>query len=267
VVRIIGIISGKGGVGKTTVALNLGAILAREFSKNVTLIDCNLTTSHLSLYLGMYYTPMTLNKVLRGDISIEEAIYEHFSGMKIIPASLSLTELEGIDVVRLKESINSLSNKNDIILLDSSPGLGRESLAVLKASKEVIYVTTPHVPPVMDIVRCQVIADELEINQLGIVLNMVKNEKYEMTPNEIEELTRLPIIARIPFDKNVERSLALKIPVVVLKPKSRASKELLRLSEALVGKSRKSSFFSRILRRLRVKRKHDYWVRERLKKS
>jgi septum site-determining protein MinD len=267
VVRIIGVISGKGGVGKTTVALNLGTILAREFNKNVTLIDCNLTTSHLSLYLGMYYTPMTLNKVLRGDVSIEEAIYEHFSGMKIIPASLSLNELEGIDVVKLKESISSLSNENDIILLDSSPGLGRETLAVLRASKEIIYVTTPHVPPVMDIIRCQVVVDELEINQLGIVLNMVKNEKYEMTPNEIEELTRLPIIAKIPFDKNVERSLALKIPVVVLKPKSSASKELLRLAEILIGESRKRGFLSRILRKLRARKNLDYWIRERAKKS
>jgi septum site-determining protein MinD len=253
--RIIGIVSGKGGVGKTTIALNLGAALAQRFKKNVTLIDCNVTTSHVGLYLGMYYCPSTLNKVLRGEIGIEEAIYEHFSGMKVVPASLTLSELEGIDVVLLKDSIGSISNKNDIILLDSGPGLGRETIAVLKASNELIYVTTPHVPSVMDIVRCQVIAEENRVRPLGIVLNMVNKEKYEMTRREIEELTKLPVIASIPFDKNVNRSLALRIPLVAFKPKSRASKELFKLTEKLLGETYYTkNRLSRIFQKLKLRR-------------
>lgn len=80
--RIIGVISGKGGVGKTTVVANLGVILASEFKKDVIIVDCNISTSHLALYLGMYYCPITLNQVLKGEAKIEDAMYEyHVSGL------------------------------------------------------------------------------------------------------------------------------------------------------------------------------------------
>ena len=213
--KIIGIVSGKGGVGKTTLTINLGSVLAQQFKKNVTVIDCNVTTSHLGLYLGMYYSPVTLNKVLRGESKIEDAIYEHFSGMKVIPASLSLSELDGIDITQIRSSIENILEKNDVILLDSAPGMGREALAALRAADGVIFVTTPYVPSVMDIVRCQEVVNELGIKSVGIVLNMVNKEKYEMSTDEIEQLTKLPVIASIPYDKNVNKSLAAKIPAAL----------------------------------------------------
>lgn len=250
--RIIGIISGKGGVGKTTVALNLGAVLAKHFNKRITIIDCNVTTSHVSLYLGMYYCPSTLNKVLRGESTIEEAIYEHFSGMKVIPASLSLFDLEGIDIIELRDKIKKIFDENDIIFLDASPGLGREGIAALKASDEVLFVTIPYVPCIMDIIRCQEVVNEIGVKPIGIALNMVNKERYEMTSKEIEQLTRLPVIASIPFDKNVNKSLASKIPVVIFKPKTKASKELFKLGANLIGESYKQeSLFSRILKKFK----------------
>lgn len=252
--RIIGIVSGKGGVGKTTLAINLGVALAKNFNKNVTLVDCNLTTSHLGLYLGMYYCPLTLNKVLRGDNSIEEAIYEHFSGIKVVPASLSLADLEGIDILNLGEKVREISETYDMIFLDSSPGLGREAMGTLKACDEVIFVTTPFVPSVMDIIRCKEVVDELGIRQIGIVLNQVNKEKYEMSPKEIEQLARLPVIASIPYDKNVKKSLAIKTPLVIYKPKSKASKEFLKLAAFLIGeKYQESSAFLRLIEKIRSK--------------
>lgn len=250
-VRIIGIVSGKGGVGKTTVSLNLGAVLAKHHKKNVTLVDCNVTTSHLSLYLGMYYCPVTLNKVLRGENSVEESVHGHFSGMKIIPASLSLSDLEGIDITEIRDSLKNIFDKNDIIILDGSPGLGREAMAAIKASDELLYVTNPYIPFIMDIIRCQEVVNELNIKPLGIILNMVHGKGHEMTRHEIEELTKLKVISKIPFDTNVHKSLALKMPVTLYKPKSAASKEFFRLAADLIGEDYKDSgFLSRFLRRL-----------------
>ena len=254
--RIIGIVSGKGGVGKTTLAINLGTVLAQHFKKDVTLIDCNVTTSHLGLYLGMYYCPLTLNKVLRGDATMEEAMYEHFSGVKVIPASLSLADLEGIDIIHLKDKVREIADKSDIIFLDASPGLGREAMACLKACDEVIFVTTPFVPAIMDIIRCQEILNEIRVRPIGIVLNQVNKEKYEMTPKEIEQLTRLPVIATIPYDKNVRKSLAAKTPVVIYKPKSKASKEFFRLGAALIGEEYESQgFLSKIIKKIKSRLK------------
>ena len=252
-VRIIGIVSGKGGVGKTTVSLNIGAVLAKHHKKNVTLVDCNMTTSHLSLYLGMYYCPVTLNKVLRGENSIEESIHNHFSGMKIIPASLSLSDLEGIDITEIRDSLKNIFDKNDIIILDGSPGLGREAMATIKASDELLYVTNPYIPFIMDVIRCQEIVNDLNVKQLGIVLNMVHGKGHEMTKHEIEELTKLKVISTIPFDTNVHKSLALKMPVTLYKPNSAASKEFFRLASNLIGEDYKdNSFFLRLLRKLSI---------------
>jgi septum site-determining protein MinD len=234
--RVIGIISGKGGVGKTTVVANLGSILAQKFKKDVIVIDCNVSTSHLGLYLGMYYTPVTLNQALTGEAKIEDAIYNyHISGLRVIPASLSFSDLKGVDIARLRNTIKKLFGKADIILLDAAPGLGREAMATVRASDEVIFVNTPFVPSTMDIIKCHQVANEMGVKPLGVILNMVGREKYELTPKEVEELIELPVISSIPVDKNVLRSLALKMPVVLFSPGSPSSKEFVRLAAHLLG--------------------------------
>lgn len=229
--RVIGIISGKGGVGKTTVVANLGSVMAQKFNKEVIIVDCNVSTSHLGLYLGMYYTPVTLNQVLTGEAEIEDAMYDyHISGLRVIPASLSLSDLKGVDIARLKNSLKKLFGKADIVLLDAAPGLGREAMATVRASDEVIFINTPFVPSTMDIIKCHQVAEDLGIKPLGVVLNMVGKEKYELDPKEVEELIELPVMSSIPLDKNVQRSLALKTPVVLYSPKSKASRELTKLA-------------------------------------
>jgi septum site-determining protein MinD len=251
--RIIAVASGKGGVGKTTIALNIGTVLAKHFKKSVTLIDCNVTTSHLGMYIGMYYSPATLNKALRGEVPMKEAVYHHFGGMKVIPASLSLSDLEGVDVTKLRDKIETISDDNEIILLDGAPGLGREAIAALKAADEVLFVTTPYVPAVMDIVRTMEVVNEVGIRPIGIILNMVDKQKYEMTPQEVEQLTRVPVIGVVPFDKTVNRSLVEKLPVVIFRPDSKVSKAFVGLGANLIGQhyEEKSGIFHRIANVLR----------------
>jgi len=233
--RVIGIVSGKGGVGKTTLVANLGSVLSSKFKKSVVIVDCNITTSHLGLYLGMYYTPITLNKVLLGEEEIGSAMYDHFTGMKVIPASLSLKDIQGVDIFNLKDTIKELFGKTDIVILDSAPGLGREAISVLRACDEVLYITTPFVPSTMDIIRLNEVINELGVKPLGIVLNMKSKEKYELKPGEVEGLVELPVIASIPLDKNVPRSLSLKTPIVTFIPNSPASKEMIALAARLIG--------------------------------
>jgi len=251
--RIIGVLSGKGGVGKTTVVANLGAILASKFKKDVIIVDCNLTASHLSISLGMYYCPITINDILKGGRNITEAIYDHPSGMKVIPASLHLRELVGVDIAKLKRCLEEIE-KVDIIFLDSSPGLGREAHAAIKASDEIIFVTNPNMPAVTDTIRCKGVIEEMGKKPIGIVLNMVMKNDYELSKKEIETLTELPVIASIPFDKTVIKSLAVKMPVSIFKPKSRASKDLIKLAGWIIGeKEKEKGFFSRLLEKLRLK--------------
>ena len=169
--KIIGIVSGKGGTGKTTVAINLGTAISQHLKRSVTLIDCNVTTSHLGLHLGMYNHTIALNHVLREEHNIEDAVYDHFSGIKIIPASLSPKDLHGVDIVKLREKVRDIAYRNDMVFIDSCPGLGREAIGAIKACDEILYVTNPNIPAVMDIVRCQEVVSELGAKPLGIVQN------------------------------------------------------------------------------------------------
>ena len=100
--KIYTIISGKGGVGKTTSAVNLGISLS-QLGEDVIIVDGNLTTPNIGIHLGAPIVPITLNHVLNNQASLEDAIYEHESGTKIIPASLSLKESERINYKRFSE--------------------------------------------------------------------------------------------------------------------------------------------------------------------
>ena len=86
--RIIGFISVKGGVGKTTSVANLGFILANNFKKKVLVVDGNFSAPNLALHFGFVKPQYTLHDVLDGKVNIRKAIYEHSSGMHLLPSSL-----------------------------------------------------------------------------------------------------------------------------------------------------------------------------------
>ena len=246
--KIIGITSGKGGVGKTTIVSNLGIILSKYFNKRVTIVDCNVTNSHLALYFGMYYFPITINKVIRDNLDIKEAMYKHYSGVYIVPASLTLSELKGVDILKLKDSLEPLREKNDIVILDGSPGLGRETMGMLNACDEVLFVTTPLMSSLIDVVRYREVLNEIDKKSIGIIINMRQGIKNEMKNSEIEKFTEMKVISSIPFDKNVYKSLSVGSPIFLSNPKSKASKEFLKIASRLAGEEYKERGLLRFFR-------------------
>ena len=150
--RLIVITSGKGGVGKTTLTSNLAAALT-YFGQNVIALDGNLTTPNLGLHTGMYLTPHSLHDVLKGETRLKDVIYPHAYGFKVIPSSIGLNDLRGVDVTRLPEVTFSLLGKADYVIMDCAAGLGREALSALSASNETIIVTNPDVPSVTDALK------------------------------------------------------------------------------------------------------------------
>jgi septum site-determining protein MinD len=235
--RIISVISGKGGVGKTTVTANLGVMLASR-NKNTVIVDCNISTSHLGMHFGLPPQRTNLNDVLRGEKTIEEAPFYHKSGVKIIPASLSKSDLEGVDMVYLRPIVKQLGDTHDFVLLDSAPGFERHAHSAMISSKEAIVVTTADLPSVIDVVRCTEVLDEMGVTPLGIVINMRGRGKKEMTNSEIEDLTGLKIIQEIPFDRNMQKAINARLPITIRDKRSKSSRAMMSLADKIIGMER-----------------------------
>jgi len=248
---IIGVVSGKGGVGKTTIASNLSYYLA-SVGKKVTLIDCNLTTSHLNFNFGFFKPEATLNDVLSGNKSIEEVSIK-YKNLNIIPASLSLNDLMYIDTLYLKEVVRKIDS--DFVFLDSAPGLGREAVSVLKSVDTAILVATPFLNSIADVIRTNKVLNELDVFPLGIVLNMVKRKSYELKKWEVEAITKIKVIETVPYDENVEASLSMGKPFIEMFPNSPASISIKRIAESLFGipyEERKIGFIENIFEKIRT---------------
>lgn len=248
--RIIVINSGKGGVGKTTTAINLGASL-NKLNKEVIIVDANLNTPNIGLQLGAPIVPVTLNHVLKGKAEIEEAIYEHHSGTKIIPSSLSVKELTKFNVKKLPEITQKLGKLCDYVIVDSAAGFGEEVMAVLGVADEIIIVTNPEMPAVTDALKAVKVAREMgkEIN--GVVITRHLNAKYEMPLSSIKSMLEAQVIGVIPEDKAVKEALNLRDAVAHTHPKSRVSKKYMEIARKVNGDVvvEKDGFWIRLLGR------------------
>jgi len=247
-VRIIDICSGKGGVGKTTVASNIGVAL-QKFYKKVAIIDCNLTTSHLGLLFGLYHYPVTLNNFLKNEARIEDAIYTHSSGLKIVPASLDFRDIVNINVTDLKQKLKNAFSDYDMVFLDSAPSLGKESLIALQASDEALFVANPHIPSLVDVLKCSQVINTLENKPLpiGIVVNRVRKRPYEIKLDDIKQFTELPIIGVIPEDEKILESTNKKTLVTVSKQNSSSSIAFFEIAAKIAGvEYKKESLLSKI---------------------
>lgn len=234
--RIIVINSGKGGVGKTTTAINLGASL-NKLNKQVVIIDANLNTPNIGIHLGAPIVPITLNHVLKGKAQIEDAIYEHYSGTKIIPSSLSVKELTKFNTKKIPEIAQKLKEKYDFIIFDSAAGFGEEVMAVIDASEEIIIVTNPEMPAVTDALKAVKVAREKHKNVTGVIITRHQNARYEMPLSSIKSMLETPIIGVIPEDKSVKEALTKRDAVIHTHPRSKVSKKYIEIARKVLGES------------------------------
>src|SRR3989344_2799154 len=244
--KLITIISGKGGVGKTTTAINLGAAL-NSFGKEVIIVDANLTTPNVGLHLGAPIVPVNLNHVMQGKAKVSDAIYEHESGTKIIPSSLSIKELRKLNPEKLKEIARKLRTMADFVILDSAAGLGDEASSSIEAADELIIVTNPEITAVTDALKTVKLAQELGKQVRGVVVTRVSGNKNEMSISNVKEMLDIPVLGVVPEDRNVLASLRHKDAVVHTFPYTKSSLAYKRIAAKLAGVSYKEPGFWRKL--------------------
>lgn len=245
--RIIVINSGKGGVGKTTTAINLGVSL-NKLKKEVIIVDANLNTPNIGLQLGAPIVPVTLNHVLKGKADIEDAIYEHSSGTKIVPSSLSIKELTKFNTKKIPEIAEQLATLCDYVIIDSAAGFSEEVMAVLEAADEIIIVTNPEMPAVTDALKAVKVAREMGKEVNGVIISRYRGARYEMPLSSIKSMLETQIIGIIPEDKSVKEALNLRDAVSHTHPRSKVSRKYYEIARKIAGENveERQGFLKRI---------------------
>lgn len=232
--RVIVVASGKGGVGKTTIAANLGIALSLH-GEDVVVLDLDVAMANLELILGLEDKPVTLQEVLAGKDIIHNAIYEGPGGVRIVPAGLSLFGLKDMKLERLEEVLEILTEDIDILLIDAPGGLERDALAALEVATELILVTTPEITSLSDALKTKIVAEKLGIDILGVVVNRMRLDKAFLTTDEIEVILNLPVISVIPDDPELNKASASGNSIFTRNPNSKTSKILMNLSATVIG--------------------------------
>jgi len=230
----IGIMAIKGGVGKTTTAATLAALLAKDFGKKVLVVDANFSAPNLSFHLGENAPSNTIHDVLTDKIKIQDAIREHEKGgFSYIPGALMKGYLYPF---KLKKKLEAVKDDYDYILLDSSPTLNEELLSAMVASDKLLVVTTPDYPTLSTTLHAVKAAKEKKTPIVGLILNKSRGKHFELTVEEIENATGTPVLAVLPDDVRMLEALANAEPASLHAPMTHAVVEYRKLAAAMVGK-------------------------------
>lgn len=223
--------SGKGGVGKSTIVANLGIALGR-FKLKTVVVDGNLEGPSLGLIMGVKPQIASLHDVLSGEISIENAIVK-FEGIDAVIGELKVEGLLDINFELFEKAVGDLEKKYEMVLVDCPPGLGRDAVVAVSACDEMVLVVTPDITSISEALKTIIIARKLGTNIIGALVNKV-GSKYDIPRERISDILELPIIGILHEEEDIKKALMEGVPLILLKPNSRFSREIEEIAVKLV---------------------------------
>lgn len=240
--RVIGIVSGKGGVGKSNLSANL-AILAAKAGKRVLILDADLGLANVEILYGM--TPKYhLGHVLEAGMPINEVLANGPKGVKVLPAGNGLAGLSHLDdsqKMRLVAALDSLEDDFDVILIDSGAGIGENVMFFTGAAQEALLVVSPEPTSLTDAYAAvKVLSQNAGVRFFNVVVNQSPGEipareifqKLLNVSNRFLD-AKLRYLGWVPRDENLHRSVMTQRPLVELFPHSPASRAMGQIAETL----------------------------------
>ncbi|HLC47164.1 MAG TPA: cell division ATPase MinD [Candidatus Nanoarchaeia archaeon] len=230
----IAIASGKGGVGKTSTAINLGIALT-HFGKDVVVVDADLAMPNVAVHLGSPSLPVSINDALEGKTHITSTAFLHPSGLKIIPASIAANRAKNSSLKNFPNVMLDLSGTADIVIVDTGAVMSADTLAALASTDKLLIVTNPEMPALTDALKTIALAEEQGCEIMGVVVNRATGENFEVETKNVEALLDREVIGVIPEDSSVKKAIALKHPVLYTHPDSPASIAFKKLAARILG--------------------------------
>ena len=210
------------------------------------LVDANFSAPNLGLHFGITNPKKTLHDVLLKRANLADAIVKHSDNLHILPSSFLSKK---VNPFRLKGYLNLIKENYDIVLIDSSPALNEEMLSTMIASDELLAVTSPDYPTLSTTLRAVRLAKQKKTPITGIILNKIRNKKFELTLEDIEKSAETPVLAVLPDDINILHSVSLTKPAALLFERSNAVIEYRKLAAALIGNKHIDTRFSYKIKR------------------
>ena len=209
--RKIVITSGKGGVGKTTIAANLSAQLAKK-GQRVVLCDADFGLNNVDVTAGIeHLVTYDIVDVIEGRCRAKQALVRHpdCGNLYLLGSSHSAPE-RYISSQAVKVVLETLSAQFDFIIIDCPAGIDEGFHRAVATADEAIVVTTPHISALRDADKVITVLKSYQLSQLSVVLNMVRGDLLLsgdcLTPKEVTELLKTPLLGILPEEYSILKS-------------------------------------------------------------
>jgi flagellar biosynthesis protein FlhG len=238
--RVIAVTGGKGGIGKTTVSINLGAALA-ERGHDVLLLDADLGLANVDVLLGLTPTH-TLADVVSGVCELEEVIVDGPLGMRIVPAASGIQHMAELDSRQRAGLINAfgqLEQRQDFMIVDTAAGIAANTLDFCNASHEVLVVVCDDPASITDAyATIKVLNQGARRHRFRILVNMAEDDRQALRlyARLLEVCDRyldvsLDFAGNIPLDTRVSTALRRRQCLVQSFPGSPAAEAFKKLAQ------------------------------------
>lgn len=239
-VQVIAVTGGKGGVGKTSVAINLGVSLAQR-GRRVALLDADLGLANVDVLLGL--SPRyNLEDVLNGERSLLEIMVSGPGGMRIIPASSGtqrMAMLGPMEHAGLIRAFSEISDQLDVLLVDTAAGISDSVISFVRASQEVLVVVCDEPSSITDAYALiKLLNRDYQMTRFRVLANQVRSaQEGRNLFNKLTQVTErfldvsLQFVGGIPFDETVRKAIQRQRAVVDFAPRSKAAQAFSGLAE------------------------------------
>lgn len=212
---VVAIASAKGGVGKTTTAINLGSALTIAAERRVVLVDMDLAMANILDFLNLDLSPSadtTLHDVLAGSGNVSDSIYEAPGGIDVLPSGPRLDEYAETDPDTLVPVLDELRADYEIVIVDTGAGLSYETILPIALADAVLLVSTPRLAAVRDTRKTLKLAHRIGTPPIGLVL--VKDGTGDApAPAQIADTFEVPLCGHIPADEAVPAAQDAGVPI------------------------------------------------------
>jgi flagellar biosynthesis protein FlhG len=238
-VQVIAVTGGKGGVGKTSVAVNLATALATT-GRRVMLLDGDLGLANVDVFLGL--SPRhTMAHVLSGERSLEEIIVESPHGVQVVPGASGVADLANLSAaghLNLVQAFSSLSARVDVMIVDTSAGISHSVVQFSQAAQHVLLVVTDEPASMTDAYALvKVLSRNHNVTRFRVLANMARApgdgeilfEKLQRVTSKFLDVT-LEYVGEIPEDPYLRRAIREQRPVVGAFPSSPSTRAFKKLA-------------------------------------